>query len=71
MRGVFLDTETSGLDPFVHVPLELAFVIVTVAFTELEPVLANKHPINVACTPDKVGLYTVVDVLTFATCAET
>ncbi len=28
MRGVFLDTETSGLDPFVHVPLELAFVIV-------------------------------------------
>ena len=28
MLGVFLDTETSGLDPFVHVPLELAFVIV-------------------------------------------
>lgn len=28
MLGVFLDTETSGLDPFAHVPLELAFVIV-------------------------------------------
>ena len=28
MLGVFLDTETSGLDPFVHVPLELGFVIV-------------------------------------------
>jgi oligoribonuclease len=28
MLGVFLDTETTGLDPFIHVPLELAFVIV-------------------------------------------
>ncbi len=28
MFGVFLDTETSGLDPFVHVPLEIAFIIV-------------------------------------------
>lgn len=28
MLGVFLDTETSGLDPFVHVPLEIAFLIV-------------------------------------------
>jgi len=28
MLGVFLDTETSGLDPFLHVPLEIAFLIV-------------------------------------------
>jgi len=28
MLGVFLDTETSGLDPFRHSPLEIAFVIV-------------------------------------------
>lgn len=28
MLGVFLDIETSGLDPFLHDPLELAFVIV-------------------------------------------
>ena len=28
MRAVFLDTETSGLDPFVHRPLEIACVIV-------------------------------------------
>ncbi len=28
MLGVFLDTETSGLDPFLHTPLELAFVVV-------------------------------------------
>jgi len=28
MLAVFLDTETSGLDPFIHVPLEIAFVIV-------------------------------------------
>ncbi len=28
MLAVFLDTETSGLDPFLHVPLEIAFIIV-------------------------------------------
>ena len=28
MLGLFLDTETSGLDPFLHVPLELGMVIV-------------------------------------------
>lgn len=28
MKGVFLDTETTGLDPFVHVPVEIAFIIV-------------------------------------------
>jgi oligoribonuclease len=28
MLGVFLDTETSGLDPFIHTALELAFVVV-------------------------------------------
>jgi DNA polymerase-3 subunit epsilon/oligoribonuclease len=31
MLGVFLDTETSGLDPFVHVPLELGLSIVDLA----------------------------------------
>lgn len=28
MLGVFLDIETSGLDPFLHDPLEIAFVLV-------------------------------------------
>jgi oligoribonuclease len=28
MLGVFLDSETSGLDPYIHTVLELAFVIV-------------------------------------------
>ena len=28
MIGVFLDTETSGLDPYIHTVIELAFVIV-------------------------------------------
>ena len=28
MLGVFLDTETSGLDPFVHVPIDLGLVVV-------------------------------------------
>lgn len=28
MLGVFLDIETSGLDPFLHEPLEIAFIIV-------------------------------------------
>ena len=28
MLGVFLDIETNGLDPFSHIPLEIAFVIV-------------------------------------------
>lgn len=28
MLGIFLDIETNGLDPFLHIPLELAFTIV-------------------------------------------
>ena len=28
MLGVFIDTETSGLDPFLHVPIELGIVVV-------------------------------------------
>ena len=28
MLGIFLDTETTGLDPFVHVPLELGIAVV-------------------------------------------
>jgi oligoribonuclease len=28
MLGVFIDTETSGLDPFLHVPIEIGVVVV-------------------------------------------
>ena len=28
MLGVFIDTETSGLDPFIHVPIDLGLVVV-------------------------------------------
>jgi DNA polymerase-3 subunit epsilon/oligoribonuclease len=34
MLAVFLDTETSGLDPFLHVPLEIAFVIMNLCTGE-------------------------------------
>ena len=31
MLGVFVDTETTGLDPFLHVPIEIAIVVVDLA----------------------------------------
>jgi len=31
MLAIFLDTETTGLDPFIHDPIEIAFIIVDLA----------------------------------------
>ena len=34
MLGVFVDTETSGLDPFLHVPIDLGIVVVDLSSGE-------------------------------------
>ncbi len=48
MLGIFLDTETNGLNPFVHRVLEIAFKVVNLSTGEV----VDKYDAMVKVTPD-------------------
>lgn len=53
MLGVFLDTETNGLDPFIHIPLEIACKIINLKtgslLGEYESIIRSKEEEWMSC----------------------